>query len=769
MKFFSKLHFVTVFTLMLSFCSGALAQTPAASSLGGIFVNKGDAPLSAVQAIADAQKTTQPAYKSNGEETLFYDVFFKAHSNNSKLALLSDDGTSVWIDDEQVLSGAGQGQGFDQAGAVTFYSLSKTFVKDEIYHVRLEYTNTIHAGDVDVDGISLWAYDGGGEIVDGPIIKKLQYKKGEGAWQDVPEKLYVAVGSDLEFKAIKTPTEGEWPAGKPTWSSGGSGVSGADGAGETKTVTFAQVSSSVGDTRTVTATCNNSKSANVVVYSVNISASGLTEEQDESPGASVALNDDFDNGQLADYSSSSGYRRGEPIMDRDRNQYSPQENDLLPVTLSVSPADLPGQAQLTGGGLAVYLWPSAQKGSVGQIIDTPQSYQISALPKTVYVEGKYSNQGTVSLTLKATIDGKEASDILNVNVVTLVEKQGGQRRVINNYDETMEFQVVGGPAASEYRWDLDGDGTRNSGVFETGTTQSSRNVSYGPAQSASSVLLPRDAAHKRQDYSVSVELTGGLVLTRQIHVALDGFYGTPLTGVTVAQRNAEVTGAGATATGFNNTPPNTGTLGAPTLYSQEYYEMENGIILNINAGNHLQYGPLVASNGLTDINLPGNPGASRRVYLTSIGYPPYDLPTQQTREDVTASIDHENLHVAQFVASRDDANSVWRQLEMLYGGDYGMLQPFAEAQCHASEVNSGLVGWYHLRGTNQNDLVQFYRFYNRAVDSSLPPLAAPHPVVYAAARELLQNIYQNITPNLSPQMKTYGWVNGYDYTVRPPL
>ena len=32
-------------------------------------------------------------------------------------------------------------------------------------------------------------------------------------------------------------------------------------------------------------------------------------------------------------------------------------------------------------------------------------------------------------------------------------RQGGQRRVINNnYNEAMDFEVVGGAAACEYRW-----------------------------------------------------------------------------------------------------------------------------------------------------------------------------------------------------------------------------------------------------------------------------------------------------------------------------
>lgn len=162
MEIFSILRLPAVFALMCSLSMGAMAQTP--SPVGSIFNNKGELGIESVRNAALAQSTATPYYKSNGVETRYYEGYFRAASNNSKLALLSDDGTSVWIDGQQILNRAGQGQGFENFDS-TFYPLSKTFMAGQIYHLKLQYTNTTHLSDADVDGISLWAYDGGGEIV----------------------------------------------------------------------------------------------------------------------------------------------------------------------------------------------------------------------------------------------------------------------------------------------------------------------------------------------------------------------------------------------------------------------------------------------------------------------------------------------------------------------------------------------------------------------------------------------------------------------------
>ena len=163
-RVFSCLDAFALLCALFFFTSASQAQTT--YPLGAIFSNKGAAGLSSVQANVQQQKTTAPVFKSNGVETREYDGYFQASSNTSKLAVLSDDGTSMSIDGNSVLGRAGQGQGFDEPNSTTFYPLSFAFQAGRVYHLHLTYTNTIHTSDADVDGLTLFAYDGGGNLVE---------------------------------------------------------------------------------------------------------------------------------------------------------------------------------------------------------------------------------------------------------------------------------------------------------------------------------------------------------------------------------------------------------------------------------------------------------------------------------------------------------------------------------------------------------------------------------------------------------------------------
>ena len=95
-------------------------------------------------------------------------------------------------------------------------------------------------------------------------IDKLQYRRGEDAYQDVTSTLFVEKGGSIDFKAIIKPAGATWPSGKPVWG----GTSGASGSGETISVTFNTVSSTTSDYKTVTATCGNTVTVNVIVFEV---------------------------------------------------------------------------------------------------------------------------------------------------------------------------------------------------------------------------------------------------------------------------------------------------------------------------------------------------------------------------------------------------------------------------------------------------------------------------------------------------------------------
>jgi len=108
-------------------------------------------------------------------------------------------------------------------------------------------------------------------------VDKLQYEDGEN-YVDVSGTLYVLVGTTVNFKAISTPSNAAWPSGKPTWG----GSSGASGSGATKAVTFNTVSESTGDFKTVTVTCGNTVTANVVVFDITPTLFPVADFEDRS-------------------------------------------------------------------------------------------------------------------------------------------------------------------------------------------------------------------------------------------------------------------------------------------------------------------------------------------------------------------------------------------------------------------------------------------------------------------------------------------------------
>ena len=98
-------------------------------------------------------------------------------------------------------------------------------------------------------------------------VDKLQYRIGSGQYQDVPDPLYVAKGTTVDFKALKDPSDApQWPSGKPVWG----GSSGGSGTGETTSVAFNTASTSSIDYKTVTAECGNTVTANVLVCKCDI-------------------------------------------------------------------------------------------------------------------------------------------------------------------------------------------------------------------------------------------------------------------------------------------------------------------------------------------------------------------------------------------------------------------------------------------------------------------------------------------------------------------
>ncbi len=119
-------------------------------------------------------------------------------------------------------------------------------------------------------------------------VTGIQYKDpATGSFVTVSGTLYVLKNTTLTFKAVSSPATLTFPAGQPTWS----GTSGATGTGQTLPVSFATVSTSATDYKTVVAAsakpaADTANSVNVVVVSL-----ALKQVSFSGSGSHTVLND----------------------------------------------------------------------------------------------------------------------------------------------------------------------------------------------------------------------------------------------------------------------------------------------------------------------------------------------------------------------------------------------------------------------------------------------------------------------------------------------
>jgi hypothetical protein len=94
-------------------------------------------------------------------------------------------------------------------------------------------------------------------------IDRLQYQDpNTGGWIDVPDPMYVVVGTIVTFKALPNPSGAEFPMNKPTWT-------GTNGDGQVVSAGFYEKSANLGDFKVVTAKCGNTQQVNVIVYQLS--------------------------------------------------------------------------------------------------------------------------------------------------------------------------------------------------------------------------------------------------------------------------------------------------------------------------------------------------------------------------------------------------------------------------------------------------------------------------------------------------------------------
>ena len=82
---------------------------------------------------------------------------FTPDADSTKLAIFSDDGCDVTIDGSKVWSAQNQGQALPDLNQ-SLHKISFTLIAGRSYHIRVDYSNTIYTGDLDIDGATLFAY-----------------------------------------------------------------------------------------------------------------------------------------------------------------------------------------------------------------------------------------------------------------------------------------------------------------------------------------------------------------------------------------------------------------------------------------------------------------------------------------------------------------------------------------------------------------------------------------------------------------------------------
>ncbi len=487
---------------------------------------------------------------------------------------------------------------------------------------------------------------------------------------------------------------------------------------------------------------------------ITITSPGIDNPRKTTHGAAVALNNDQDCSQTYAAPLPAGKRELEPIFDLDYIGNSANEDDLLQITLNLAPAGRPGNVTLTAteGGNRIRLWTGNHKGANLNVVALPATIPVASLPANYYVEG--IDRGRVVLRLSHTESGREVTDDLVVNVVELVETQGGSSKTIYDYDTDIRFQVLGAPNNYEFEWDFDGDGNYGTAAFETGKTTADVTCKYGPAEDAGTVRLQETAANTRAVYAVAVRMTGGLVLkakgvTREtagircgIRVALGSDQGTALPAKNNAGIQRDYPYTDLAPVRFDATKPS----------EQTSWQTNYGITAHISGVNRIQYGNLVTDYAVTPYSGVGN---GRRVLGVAVG--PITWDNLETKEDLDAYVSHEGRHLRQHASVRDNdpADNVWRLLDNHYGAGAGYSH-FREAHAHLHELREETAPWRHQ--TFMDGIQLFRDKYNAALGLLT---AIPAGATKNAAKQLLQELYRLIPFD---EMKR----PGYDYYVRAP-
>jgi RHS repeat-associated protein len=136
-----------------------------ADGLDVTFYNMGAATETQVR--SDASNNLRTQFSSQPVSVPSYvnfEGYFTPDSSNTEVAIFSDDGVDLYVDDVRVLARKGQGQHLPDLSQ-SFRVIDFNWAAGRSYKIKIEYFNGWYYPDLgDIDGCTMYAYNGGGTI-----------------------------------------------------------------------------------------------------------------------------------------------------------------------------------------------------------------------------------------------------------------------------------------------------------------------------------------------------------------------------------------------------------------------------------------------------------------------------------------------------------------------------------------------------------------------------------------------------------------------------
>lgn len=522
---------------------------------------------------------------------------------------------------------------------------------------------------------------------------------------------------------------------------------------------------------------------------INVPHFNLTYDDDPNdiklnPGIIIRFNNDNDNGERFTATDPSiDARECEIIPDYKYVQNTViEEDDLIEVNLFANnkiPDDGEIKIKLTNSsGGNIRIWNNKNKGSISDILMDglgEYSYLKNNLPNEIYIEGTSTGRVLFELSHNYDVDGVSyvAKDLIRINIFDLTCQSMTE---IWDYNIENWFQVKGSTSPPPgyggkwftFEWDLDGNGIFNDVKAETAQKDNNLlGIIYGDTENNNSIKLDQIEENQKKIYNISVN--AGLVngtfvkLEKRIRVNIGKFFGNQLTGTTDIERQSFLENIVTSfsseinlPTPLQNTPDGTGVL------SQDWYNIQYGLTKEINAGNRIQYAPLLSTSFAEVMRSSEDPGSVMFHCICVSNLLWNSIEPKPKDRDLAAILVHEAQHMKQnwSVWKNNPVNNVWYLLDLNLDNAIQKLylMDFQEADACFKQITSDLVSWQHLYawGTNINALSRFESDYNAAV-ARLDNDLISDSTTKDAARELLQEIYTSLPSEIN------------DISIRPPL